>query len=150
MTISRKSSLKVKFQFRFTYTNRLNNDFSVLFPDAEDILKIENVCSFCSKFIGNRSNYLRHMASHSQKHDCEGCQRTFARSVINKMLATNLQRRENICAIDADLNLINNRYSNSIYSDHLNGDSIISSSLLNNNDRANCLNQEEVSFANVP
>lgn len=35
-------------------------------------------------------------------------------------------------------------------SDHLNGDSIISSSLFNNNDRANCLNQEEVSFANVP
>lgn len=37
-----------------------------------------------------------------------------------------------------------------IDSDHLNGDSIISSSLLNNDDRANCLNQEEVSFANVP
>lgn len=109
MTISRKNSLKVKFQFRFTYTNRLNNDFSDLFSDAEDILKLENLCSFCSRFIGNRSNYLRHMASHSQKHDCEGCQ-----SVINKMLAINLQRGENICAIDADMNLINNHYSNSI------------------------------------
>lgn len=61
-----------------------------------------------------------------------------------------MQRGENICAIDADLNLIINRYSNSLKTDHLNGDSIISSSLLNNNDRANCLIQEEVYFANVP
>lgn len=71
-------------------------------------------------------------------------------SVINKMLAINLQRGENICdrcGHEFDQQPL---FQQHIDSDHLNGDSIISSSLLNNDDRANCLNQEEVSFANVP
>lgn len=147
MTISRKSSLKVKFQFRFTYTNRLNNDFSDLFSDAEDILKLENLCSFCSRFIGNRSNYLRHMASHSQKHNCEGCQRKRHKQNACNKFAKRGKYLCDRCGHEFDQQPL---FQQHIDSDHLNGDSIISSSLLNNDDRSNCLNQEEVSFANVP
>lgn len=87
------------------------------------------------------------MTSHSQNHDCEGCQRKRHKHNACNKFAKRGKYLCDRCGHEFDQQPL---FQQHIDSDHLNGDSIISSSLLNNDDRANCLNQEEVSFANVP